>query len=281
MSAASGDTAAGADEWELRPGIQGYSWPAAAPRAALLLQHGYSEYAGRYVEQYHQLVPRLVAMGLTVHAFDMEGHGRSAGRRGVVDIERAVRDHLAARRLFAGGALPLFLMGHSLGGLVTASSVAMEPAGVAGAIISSPALPDANPFLRALARLLTTVAPYAPAPTVSLEGLSRIPEVVEEAARDPAIYHGRLPNVVAAGTLARSRANRELYPRWTVPTLILHGTADRITDPAGSRALYAAIGAADRTLHLVEGGYHELLNDTDRERTMGVVMEWLEARVPR
>lgn len=268
-------------QWELRPGVQGYSWPADTPRAALLLQHGYGEYAARYVHQYHQLIPRLLDIGVTVHAFDMEGHGRSEGRRGEPDVEQAVRDHLAARQMFQSGPLPLFLMGHSLGALVTASSVALEPSGASGAIISSAALPDANVFLRLLARLLAAVAPHAPAPTVSLEGLSRIPEVMDAVEHDPMMYHGRLPNVVAAAALARARANRELYARWTVPTLILHGTDDRVTDPAGSRSLHQAIGAADNTLHLVEGGYHELLNDIGREETMSVVLGWLEGRLPR
>lgn len=272
--------APGGGRWEVRPGIQGYTWHAREPRAALLLQHGYSEYAHRYVERYDRLIPHLLRIGVSVHAFDMQGHGRSAGRRGVVDVHQAVRDHLAARGALRALPLPLFVMGHSLGGLVTASSVAVDPAGVYGAIISSAALKAGNVLLRFLAGVLAAVAPHAPAPSVSLEGLSRIPEEVEAAEQDPLIYHGRLPNSVAAGILSRAHASRQLYSRWTVPTLILHGTADRITDPEDSRRLHEAISSPDRTLHLVEGGYHELLNDTGRDETLRVILGWLEQRLP-
>lgn len=83
-----------------------------------------AEHAGRYVEHYNRLVPRLVERAFEVRAFDLAGHGLSPGVRGVTDIGRMADVHLAARRMLAGR--PLFLFGHSLGGLVTALAAAGE-----------------------------------------------------------------------------------------------------------------------------------------------------------
>lgn len=257
-------------------------WRCPEPRANLLLQHGYSEYAERYVHHHDGLIPALCEHGFNVHAFDLEGHGESPGQRGLVDVTRAVADHRAARQALVDNPLPLFLFGHSLGGLVTAGSTIRDPSGIEGVILTSPALPLHNVALRLLARVLAAIAPSAPAPLHLNDPslLSHIPEIVEEAVNDPVIYHGKLRNRVAATALRQARHNRDHYAAWTVPTLILHGTADRITGPEGSRRMHEAIASRDKTLHLVEGGYHELLNDTGRDETLRVILDWLIQRLP-
>ncbi len=268
-------------QWKLPLDRAAYTWQAERPRANLLLQHGYSEYANRFVDKYNQLIPRLLELGINVYAFDMYGHGESPGDRGVTDVEHAVQDHLKARQALRDEPLPLFLFGHSLGGLVTASSVALDPSGVAGVVLTSPAIPQHGVLLRLLARALAAVAPAAAAPLHPDDPalLSRLPDIVEDAVKDTLKHQGRLPNLVAASALVRNRANRKLYPQWTVPTLIVHGTEDGITDPAGSQALFDAITSSDKTLYLVEGGYHEVLNDTGRDDTLRVILEWFTARL--
>lgn len=84
--------------WDIGRPVCGYSWPAPQPRAIALLQHGYGEYSERYVRRYNRLIPRLLDAGITVHAFDLRGHGRSPGRRGAADIRTAADDHRAADR---------------------------------------------------------------------------------------------------------------------------------------------------------------------------------------
>jgi acylglycerol lipase len=268
--------------WDIGTGVHGYAWNAARPRAVLLLQHGFAEYAEHYVEQYHALIPNLLDAGITVYAFDLRGHGRSPGRRGVVDVDRGVTDHLAARRKLAAQPLPIFLYGHSLGGIVTATSVVREPGGLAGVILSSATLHiTSNPLTRMGVRLLAAVAPAFPLVRLNPAGISHEPEERLRAwAQDPLVFRGRFPAGCAAGALLASRANWTRYPQWQVPTLVFHGTADTFTEPEGSRRLIAAIGSRDKTLHLVEGGYHELLHDVKRDETLRVIMTWLEQRLP-
>ena len=219
-------------------------------------------------------------VGVSVYAFDLRGHGRSPGRQAVTDVERSVEDHLAARRLLAAQPLPVFLLGHSLGGIVTATSVVRDPRNVSGVLLSSPALlVTTNALTRLFARLVSAVAPALPVKFLPPAGISRIPEQVQAFVADTIVYHGGMPAQLAASILFTSRDNWARYPAWQVPTLVLHGTADTFTEPEGSRRFIDTISSPDRTLHVVEGGYHELLNDLGEEKTMGVVIAWLERRL--
>ena len=188
-----------------------------------------------------------------------------------------MEDHLAARRLLAAQPLPVFLLGHSLGGIVTTTSVVRDASGVSGVVLSSPAiLVSVNALTRLYARIASAVAPSLPAKFLSPTRLSRIPEEVQAFVADPLIYHGAMPTGLAASILFTSRENWARYPAWALPTLVLHGTADTITEPEGSRRFVDTISSPDKTLHLVEGGYHELLNDLGAEATLRVVIAWLE-----
>ncbi|HEX8351487.1 MAG TPA: alpha/beta hydrolase, partial [Pyrinomonadaceae bacterium] len=135
---------------------------------------------------------------------------------------------------------------------------------------------------RLLVNVLAAVGPALPAPEApaELSGLSRIPEELELAGNDPLIYRGRAPMLLAATALNLLEENPSFYPEWRVPTLVLHGTADTYTDPEGSRELFKTIASEDKTLHIVEGGYHELLNDRGRDETLRVLLTWLSRRLP-
>ena len=269
-----------AEPWSFGAPVSGHRWADGTARATVLLAHGFGEYAGRYVNHYHRLIPALAARGFAVHAFDLEGHGGSPGPRGVVDVGRAVEQHRAARRALAGAG-PLFVFGHSLGGLITAASVARDGSGVAGAVLSAPALLiEAKPLLKLVGRALERIAPGAGVlPPLDPAGISRRAEEVAAYRADRPVSRGKLPALTGATALAAAEEGWLLYPRWTAPVLALHGTADTFTDPAGSRRFVDAVAATDKTLASFEGGRHELLNDVERDRALALVLDWLEARV--
>ncbi|MFK7604174.1 lysophospholipase [Deinococcus sp. SM5_A1] len=279
-------------EWKV-PGapVSGYVWKAQHPeaqhpRGAVLISHGVGEYAQRYVERYHALIPTLVEAGFTVYAYDQRGHGHSEGRRAVVDLNVLVEDHLKAREALRGrpgddSPLPLFALGHSMGGLVTAASASRDPRGLSGVILSSPALliGEKDPaWLKALAPLLAKVFPAAPVRDLGTDGLSRLTEEVAAYEADELVYHGKVRALTAATMLGLSGKLWAGYVNWTLPTLILHGTADKITDPAGSQRFFDTIASPDKTLILEEGGYHELLNDEPREEIRAALVAWLLER---
>lgn len=266
------------EDWGFGAPVRGWRWrPDGEARAALLLAHGFGEYAERYVGHYNGLVPALVSHGFAVHAFDLEGHGRSPGRRGSVDLRVALDQHLAARRAIGG---PLFLFGHSLGGLLTAASVARDGNSLAGVVLSAPALPEDAPWLtKLIGRALARIAPHAGIlPALDPAGISRIEAEVAAYRSDHQVYRGKLPAITGASALAASQEGWRRYPAWRAPVLMVHGTADTFTDPKASERFFGMIGATDKTLELFDGGRHELLNDLERDRALALVLDWLEAR---
>ncbi len=268
--------------WQVAPGIHGYAWEVAQPRGFVLLQHGYADYALRFVSEYHQLIPKLCAQGFSVYAMDLHGHGFSTGARGVLDVRQAVADHVQARRLLATNGLPVFLIGHSLGGLITAASVCTDADNLAGVILMSPALPAHVPGpMRWLLNLLARITPHGaiPLPAAPESGLSRDTEYIARATADPIIYHANVTTLTAATALAVATTLTTAIPHWRVPTLIQHGSADTWADPRGSSAFAAQLTAGDCTLITYPDGRHNLLCDDDQVQAYHDIRTWLEGRV--
>lgn len=258
--------------------VKGFVWQAQKPRGVVLLSHGFGEYASRYVEKYHGLIPELVRSGFTVYSYDQRGHGTSEGRRAVVDMTLLVEDHLKAREALRDQPLPVFLFGHSMGGLIAAASVARDPRGLSGVILSSPALlvgEDEPRLKKRLAPLLAKLFPAVAVTQLPTSGLSRRKDEVSAYEADQSIYHGKVSALSAGSMLALSDSLWRRYAQWTLPTLIFHGSEDKITDPRGSKRFHGAIPAKDKTYMEFEGGYHELLNDEPRAEVRELIVGWL------
>ena len=162
-------------------------------------------------------------------------------------------------KLAGEASLPVFALGHSMGGLVTAASAARDPRGLRGVILSSPALlvGEKEPaWLRRLAPVIARLAPGLKTSDLGTGGLSRLPDEVAAYEADPVMYHGNVPALTGATMLGLSGRLWPEYARWTLPTLILHGTADRITDPRCSQRFHDAIASTDKTLHMEIGRAH-------------------------
>jgi alpha-beta hydrolase superfamily lysophospholipase len=271
-------------EWTVRapggPLLFGESWrPPASPHAAILIVHGLGEHSGRY----GATAAVLNTAGFAVHAVDYRGHGRSEGRRvHVDDVDDYVADVRAAleevRRRDPG--VPVFLLGHSQGGLIALELALDDPAAIDGLVITSPFLavhPASRPstLVRALARVLLRLAPRLPLPTsIDVRVLSRDPAVGEAYARDPLVSHA-----ASAGWLrAIGRAQRDVRAgasRLRVPTLLMASGDDRLVDAEATRQF--AREAAPAIVEFVwwDGFYHEMLNDLGREQVLARIGDWL------
>lgn len=253
------------------------------PRAALALVHGLAEHAGRY----GALAARLNDAGIDVYAVDLRGHGHAPGRRAWVDrFDDYLHDAEAlieyASDACAPRGTPLFLMGHSMGGAIAAlyavERLAHTRVPLAGLLLSSAALApgrDVPAWMIAASRVMSKIWPNFPAMKIDAALLSRDPAVVAANRNDPLVHHGAIPARTGAELLEAMRRIEAGRAQLRLPVLIWHGAEDKLTEPEGSRAFGANVGSADRTLTLYQGNYHETLNDLDRERVIGSMMDWM------
>lgn len=257
---------------------------AAAPQAHVVIAHGYGEHGERYA----RLAERLAAASFKTWVPDHRGHGISEGPRGVVDrLANAATDLDGvvemARAEAPGG--PMFLLGHSLGGAIALAYALDHQDKLGGLVLSAAATSygdrPATPLaLRVPAALASVLVPRAPVHKIDQGNLTRDPAEVQAYLDDPMIHKGPQPARTVAELLDAFARFRADAPALRLPLLVLHGTADRITSPEGSRRLVEIAGSADKELRLYDGFFHELLNEPqpDRDRVTDDIVEWLQAR---
>ena len=259
-----------------------HDWPlaAGAARAVVLIVHGLGEHAGRY----GAVAARLNDWGFPVRAADHRGHGASSGARGALPTSSRLVEDLAlviddTRRAFPGW--PLVLLGHSLGGLVAASTVARGVREVDALVLSSPAL-DAglNPFQKLLVATLSRLAPGLRVGNgLDADFLSHEPAVAEAYRADP-LCHDRIGARLARFLADEGAVVRAAAPAWKVPTLLIYAGDDRLVKPSGSRSFADAAPGSVVSVTCFSSLYHEIFNERDAEPVFETLRDWLDLRFP-
>ena len=267
-------------EEEGRPRLFVRHWEPAGPaRASLVICHGVNSHGGQYLGA----AQAFAARGYAVTALDLRGRGRSEGERYFVE---KIGDYVSdlSRAIEYGRALspelPLFLLGHSAGG-VTATTYALDYQDrIAGLICESFAFKVYAPDVALkLLEGASHVIPHAHVLRLKMEDFSRDPDWVAQLNADP-LTKGEVQPVQTVAALARAdeRLDRE-FAGITLPVLILHGTADKATRPEGSQQFFDEAGSADKTLKLYDGHYHDLLNDLGKDKVIDDIAGWIDARI--
>lgn len=259
-------------------------WPLeddVALRGVVLLVHGLGEHAGRY----DQVARRLNDWGFAVRSYDQYGHGESDGARGGLPTDTRLLDDLAdivdSSRARTPRNTPLILLGHSLGGLVAARFVALALRPVDALVLSSPAL---DPGLSAVQKILVALLPRI-APNLRVGNgldptfISHDPKVVAAYQADEFV-HDRISGRLARFIADAGPATVALASRWKVPTLLLYAGADKLVNPAGSRAFAAAAPPQIVSAHCFENLYHEIFNELEAEPVFVELKRWLDWRFP-
>ena len=250
-------------------------------RAVVVMCHGVNSHGGQYLWPAGQLAME----GLAPFALDLRGRGKSDGERFYVDdVAEYVADVASVIRLAKSRypGLPVFLLGHSAGGVVSCTYALDHQAEIAGLVCESFAYKVPAPDLAlTLIKGIAAIAPRLPALRLRNEDFSRDPIAVRILNSDPLTANEKQPaKTVAALVRANERLRRE-FPRITLPLLVLHGTADKATMAAGSQSFFDAAGSRDKTLKLYDGHFHDLLNDVGKEAVMADIRGWIDARIVR
>lgn len=266
--------------------------PDGTPKAALLIVHGYAEHSGRYA----WVAEQLVAHGYAVVGFDLRGHGKSDGERVLI---KSMNEYLfdvdaALLRAFEHApGVPLYVMGHSMGGGVLSLYACarlsyddgqFERSRIKGLIFSGGVLPTAPSIATSI---VSRVALFLGRvlPKWRMRGLggavSRDPMVVADYDNDPLNYHGKMPAALIGAMVRGMKYVDEHTPEITVPLLILHGSADELTSPDGSQRLYDRAGSVDKTLKIYNGLAHEILNEPERALVVEDIASWLNRQIAK
>jgi len=231
------------------------------------------------------VVDHFVPLGYAVYSIDHLGHGKSGGARVYIKRFNDFMDTLSVygdmvRKWQPGKSL--FLVGHSMGALISALFMLDHQAELAGAILSGPSVKvpnNASPITISMVKLLSTLLPRAGLFQLEAEGVSRDPAVVQAYVRDPLVHTRKITAWLIHEMLKAMQRITAEASKITLPVLIVQGSADRLIDPDGARMLYGAVSSVDKTIKIYDGLYHEVFNEPEHDQVLGDVEAWLEARL--
>jgi alpha-beta hydrolase superfamily lysophospholipase len=263
--------------------IYSAAWlPEGEPKAAIVIVHGLAEHCGRYMNLVNHFVPH----GYAVYGLDHIGHGKSEGQR--VFVER-FEDFITTLDQFVElvrawqPAKPLFMVGHSMGGLIGANYLIAHQSKLTGAVLSGPGvkIPDSiSPAVILLGKLLSVIAPRTGLLALDAKGVSRDPAVVQAYINDPLVFTGKNTARLAAELVKGIRQVNDQAQKINLPLLIVQGSQDTLVDPGGAPLLHSLVSSSDKTLKIYDGLYHEVFNEPEHEDVLADVLQWIEEHCP-
>jgi len=247
-------------------------------KAVVMLIHGLGEHCQRYDE----LAQYLNSNGYVVSSMDLPNHGRSDGHKGHVDSFAMFQD--AAKNLYTRikhkhSNTPVFLLGHSMGGLISTRFLIDHQDKFKGALLSGAAIqsPQAPPAWQvSLIKMIAKLFPKAG--MLALDGnlVSRDQKVVDAYVADPLVNNNKLSAKLLVEFFKTMDEAKQGASAINLPMLIMHGTADGLTAPSGSKWLYDSVTSSDKTLKLYEGLFHEIFNEPEAQSIYAEVVDWLD-----
>ena len=267
---------------KLSSGLFFRSWPATSDaRAVVLISHGLGEHSGRY----EHVAAAFNAAGLHVFALDHLGHGQSPGKRAFISRFSELTDGVAELRAHIATECPsmqVYLVGHSLGGLIAASTVLGAAQDYAGLLMTGPALAVPTPppaWQVLLLRAFSTVAPGLKALGLDANAICRDPAVVEDYVADPLVHHENIPARMVVSLFDEGARVMASAKEISLPVLLLHGAEDKLTSPSASTEFVDMLASSDKQCTIYDGMYHELFNEPEQEDVLKTCCEWIKARV--
>ena len=257
-----------------------YWQPQETPTGVIMIAHGAAEHGGRY----RRFAEFFVQQGFAVAALDLPGHGQSEGVRCQIqcfaDYVACLRQfHLHVAKDIPG--VPVWLLGHSMGGLIATAYLLQYQAELAGCMLSGAAIKtDLEPgwLQNQIIRLLSAVLPKAGVLQLDAAGVSRDPQEVQIYLNDPLVYTGKLPARMVKVLFEGMHQVQAKAGAITLPMLIMHGGADAMTSPEGSRFLDAQVSSSDKTLRIYPELYHEIFSEPERNEIFAEVLAWCQQR---
>ncbi|OGP86966.1 MAG: lipase [Deltaproteobacteria bacterium RBG_19FT_COMBO_43_11] len=244
------------------------------PKAAVIIVHGLCEHAGRY----DYVVSRLNDFGYSVYRFDNRGHGLSDGARGHIEDYNIFindTDKIVEVAKSEQSGIPLFTLGHSMGGFITAFYGMKYPGIFAGQIFCGAAL-TLNPSIKSFDY---NAMPIVSIPNTFAKLICRDPQVVKAFKQDTLVLKEFTAKLYGEVRIKGARHLMDSVKAYKYPCLILHGGGDLMVDPNSSRYFYGNISSTDKQLKIYDGLYHEILNEPEKDTVIEDINFWIKARI--
>ena len=258
-----------------------YWLPEVEPKAILVVVHGLAEHSGRYMNVVNSLVPS----GCAVCGIDHIGHGKSDGGRVYVeqfnDYTKTLNKYVDMMRERLPEK-PIFLIGHSMGGLISAAYLLEYQDELSGAVLSGPSIKVPDNISQAtifLGKMLSIIMPRAGIVQLDAEGICRDPSVVHEYINDPLVYKGKITARLGAELLKVMQRVTDQASKIRLPIMIVQGSDDKLVDPSGARLFYDLVSSKDKTIKMYNGFYHEVFNEPEHEQVLNNVKTWIDAHL--
>lgn len=255
--------------------------------AVIFLSHGYAEYLTSHYEDFAAFLTENFNVAVIGH--DHLGHGRSDGPRAqcLVDFEAdyvvPLMDHIKHVNETIFGDKPVYIVGHSMGGLVSVLSLLKEPGMFRGAVLIGPLIEAdptvATPFMKGMAKLLGSVVPWLPLRGLDMKEVTRDEEEVEAMMTDGLRYIGGMKAKLGKALLAAMDTVDAAEIK--TPTLVLLGEKDRICYPKGTKAFFEALASEDKEYKEYPEARHNLLMELAETKTamFDDVQRWFGSRI--
>jgi alpha-beta hydrolase superfamily lysophospholipase len=255
--------------------------PQRNPRALIFIAHGLAEHGGRYAET----ASFLASEGYIVFCNDHQGHGLSEGTRGYIRSFSTYAQDLTGFMTDKADdypGLPVFLLGHSIGGTIAIDYCLEHQDKVKGLILSAPALQQGESIKAwqvALTRILAVIAPRAGVDRLDSSTISKDRKVVDAYRNDELVHTGKLSARLCSEILRTMQTLPPQASAINLPVLIMHGADDRLVAPGGSQKAYDAIASTDKTLKIFPGLFHEIMNEPEKQMVYQEMARWLDRRL--
>lgn len=249
------------------------------PQARILITHGLAEHCERYAH----VAEAFNKVGFDVYTFDLRGHGKSGGTKAFVKNIDEYREDLEVVYNSVPKDLPFFMLGHSMGGLITMVFLMFrERNDIKGVVFSGAALEIGEDITPLTQKVISFIGKFTPKlRTVKLDAkiLTRDPEQVKLIDKDPLIYHGGTKAGLGLAIINAINAMKPQFKDFNFPVLIMHGGSDKLTNIDGSISLFDQCKTKDKTLKIWEGAFHEIFNEINRKEIIDYTATWLKARI--
>ncbi len=255
-------------------------WTTETPKGIIIGVHGFAEHSGRY----DHVGEFFAKNGYSFYMMDLRGHGKSGGLKAYVDnFDTFIKDvdSFVEHVLKEESIDKVFMLGHSMGGLISVRYAAYHPEKLKGIIATGPAIginADVSKGVVIGAKILSKISPKKTIKqTIDPSILTHDKDISEAYAKDPLVFKETTVKLGAELFRAADETKKKFANKITVPIFLLIGSEDKLADPESVEDFYHRLTIKDKAFKKYDGFYHEIMNEIGRENVLADILEWINA----